>query len=91
MIEMQTESRMEDVDILGKDRIEIEQNHSAEEITDMSKETGLASSGAKSTDQVNSKLEPESKTAINTTLSQMPVSRIGNTTECQQREEGELA
>jgi hypothetical protein len=26
MIEMQTESRMEDVDILGKDRIEIEQN-----------------------------------------------------------------
>jgi hypothetical protein len=57
----------------------------------MSKETGLASSGAKSTDQVNSKLEPESKTAINTTLSQMPVSRIGNTTECQQREEGELA
>jgi hypothetical protein len=59
MTESQTESRMEDVDILGKDRIEIEQDHSAEEITEMSKETRLASSGAKSTDQVDSEHEPE--------------------------------
>ena len=62
MSEAQTESRMDNIDVLCNDHVRVQQNHATEEMAGASREIGTTMPEAETMDQTGSELSRESET-----------------------------